>query len=96
MLNCSNRTIVFPPESTIPINLYLSSLLVDCCWKGRQGYILLSTSVVESDQRLNEILVIKEHPDVFPEDILDFPPEREIEFSHGVGTGNGTNIYSSI
>ena len=30
---------------------------------------------------MNEIPVVREYPDVFPEDILEFPREREIEFS---------------
>ena len=30
---------------------------------------------------LDEIPVVREYPDVFPEDILEFPLEREIEFS---------------
>ena len=33
------------------------------------------------DQELNNILVIREYPDVFPKDIPEFPPEREIKFT---------------
>ena len=84
MLNCSNKTIVFPSilpsESTIPVNLYLSSLSIDCCGKESQGYIFLSTNAVESDQKLNEIPVVQEYPNVFLEDIPEFPLERELSF----------------
>ena len=46
-----------------------------------QGYVLFSAIVPKSEQRLSEILMVKEYLDVFPEDILEFPLEREIEFS---------------
>ena len=35
----------------------------------------------EYEQKLTEIPVVREYLDVFLEDILEFPPEREIEFS---------------
>ena len=37
--------------------------------------------MIEVDQQLDDISVVREYPDVFPEDILKFPPEREIEFT---------------
>ena len=36
---------------------------------------------MEVDQKLGAILVVREYPDVIPEDILEFPPERELEFA---------------
>ena len=41
----------------------------------------LMASDVELEQVLDEILVVREYPYVFSNDILEFPPEREIEFS---------------
>ena len=38
-------------------------------------------SDVELEQVLDEILIVKEYSDVFPDDIPVFPPKREIEFS---------------
>ena len=37
--------------------------------------------MIEVDQQLDDISVVREYPAVFPEDILKFPPEREIEFT---------------
>ena len=37
--------------------------------------------MTEVDQKLDDIPVVREYPDVFPEDIPEFPPEREIEFA---------------
>ena len=85
MLNCSDRAIVFLSlsslESVTPVNLYLNSLAVHHYGDRSQGYIHLSTNMVELDQKLDDIPVVREYPDVFPEDIPEFPPEREIEFA---------------
>ena len=71
------------------MNLYLSSLVVNYCRMKNQEYILLLTSVMEADQELNNIPVVREYPDVFPEDIPEFPPEREIEFTIDLMLGSG-------
>ena len=81
MLNCSDKTVVFPSTSSskpiTPTNFYLNSLVVNYCGMENQGYVLLSTNVVEIDQKLNEIPVIREYLDVFPEDISEFPQKRK-------------------
>ena len=78
MLNCSDKTIIFPsvppPEPMTPVNLYLSSLAVYHYGNRSQGYILLSTNMTEVDQKLDDIIVVREYPDVFPEDIPEFSP----------------------
>ena len=38
---------------------------------------------------MNGILIIKEYPNVFPEDIPEFPPKREIEFTIELVPGTG-------
>ena len=93
MLNCSDKTVVFfsvsSSEHQTPVNLYLSSLIVNYCGPENQGYILLSTNVTKVEQKLEDIPVIKEYPNIFPEDILEFPPEREIEFTIELVLGMG-------
>ena len=85
MFNYSDKTVVFSSVSSFEpqasINLYLNSLAVNCCGLESQGYILLSTNVMEVEQKLDDILVVKEYPDVFPEDIPEFAPKREIKFT---------------
>ena len=85
MLNYSDRTVVFSSvsfsKSQTSVDLYLSSLVVNCCGLENQGYILLSTNVMEVELKLENIPVVKEYPDVLPEDIPKFPPTREIEFT---------------
>ena len=93
MLNCFDKTILFfssPPfESVIAISLYLSSLSIDCCGNEDQGYALLSASVSKYEQKLSGIPVVREYPDVFPEDIPEFPQKREIEFLIDLVPGTG-------
>ncbi|XP_072076673.1 uncharacterized protein [Arachis hypogaea] len=54
-----------------------------------QGYILLATNVLGDEQRLDQIPVVREFPEVFSEDILEFPPQREIEFAIDLVPGAG-------
>ena len=43
----------------------------------------LVTIVSEEPKRIeaNEVPIVKEYLDVFPEDLSDLPPDREIEFT---------------
>ena len=91
MFNCSNKTVMFSSilssKSITPINLYISSLSIDYCGKKSQAYVLLSTNVLESEKKLNEISVVRKYLDLFPEDILEF--EVEIGFSIDLVLGMG-------
>ena len=93
MLNCSDKAIVFPfissLESVTTVKLYLSSLAVQHYRDRGQEYILLSTNMAEVDHKLDDILVVKEYPEVFPKDILECPPERELEFAIELVLGTG-------
>ena len=47
------------------------------------------TNVAEVDQKLKDILVVREYLDVFHEDISDFLPKKEIEFTIELVLGTG-------
>lgn len=83
-LNYSDKSIVFPStlssELVTSMSFYLNSFVLNHYKTKSQGYDLLPVSMT-SKQELSEILVVKEYPDVFHEDILEFPLEREIKFS---------------
>ena len=93
MLNCSDKTMTFSSvslsEPRTPVNLYLNSLAVNCCGLESQGYILLSASLTKVDQKIEDIPVVREYPNAFLEDIPEFPPEREIEFTIELVSGMG-------
>ncbi|RVW95658.1 Transposon Ty3-I Gag-Pol polyprotein [Vitis vinifera] len=56
--------------------------------KGCQGF-LASVVSNESDLKLEDIPIVREYPDVFPEDLPGLPPEREVEFTIDLVPGTG-------
>ena len=48
--------------------------------KSYQGYLAYAIEVRDSVSRLEDIPVVGEFPDVFPEDLPSKPPDREIGF----------------
>ena len=49
--------------------------------KGCQGYLEFIVDMRQERTRLEDILIVKEFPDVFPNDISGLPPDREVEFT---------------
>ena len=49
--------------------------------KGCQGYLAFVVDRRQEGTRLEDILIVKEFPDVFPDDISGLPPDREVEFT---------------
>ena len=43
-------------------------------------YLAYVVDTTETEARLEDILVVREFPDVFPDDLPELPPDREIEF----------------
>ncbi|XP_020981475.1 uncharacterized protein LOC110272996 [Arachis duranensis] len=84
-LDFYERTAVIPSDSLdikpfLSHTLYLNSVRVTLDGSDCEGYVLLAASSNDSELNLERILVVKEFPNVFPDDIPEFPPEREIEF----------------
>ena len=48
--------------------------------KGVQGYLAFIVDMRQKGTRLEDIPIVKEFPDVFPDDISGLPPDRAIEF----------------
>ncbi|XP_016164559.1 uncharacterized protein LOC107607086 [Arachis ipaensis] len=93
LLDCSERTIRFMPEGengvVVATGYYLNSVMVHCSGEECQGYILLAANALDDAQNLDQIPVVKDFPKVFPEDIPEFPPQREIEFAIELVLGAG-------
>ena len=49
--------------------------------KGYQGYLAYVVETGKVGTTLDEIPVVREFPDVFPDDIVGLPPEREVKFT---------------
>ncbi|XP_075512741.1 uncharacterized protein LOC142548318 [Primulina tabacum] len=62
-----------PVVSAIEINRLLDS--------GHESFLVYDVDLSQDERRISDIPVVCEFPDVFPEEIPGFPPEREVEFS---------------
>ncbi|XP_077226467.1 uncharacterized protein LOC143888952 [Tasmannia lanceolata] len=58
-------------------------------WNGCQWFLASVRDVSQGDTKLQDIPVVREYPDVFPEDLPGLPPEREIEFTIDLVPGTG-------
>ncbi|XP_073039136.1 uncharacterized protein [Primulina eburnea] len=62
-----------PLVSAIEMNRLLDS--------GHEGFLVYAVDLSQDERRISDIPVVREFPDVFPEEIPGFQPEREVEFS---------------
>ncbi|XP_015965475.1 uncharacterized protein LOC107489223 [Arachis duranensis] len=85
LLDCFEQTIRSMPEgenrAVVATGYYLNSIMVHCSREECQGYILLAANTLGDAQNLDQIPVVRDFPEVFSEDIPEFPPQREIEFA---------------
>ncbi|CAJ2645092.1 unnamed protein product [Trifolium pratense] len=51
------------------------------CVKFEKVYALFASLKMEGEVKVEELPVVCEFPDVFPEDVSDVPPKREVEFT---------------
>ncbi|RVW62435.1 hypothetical protein CK203_064199 [Vitis vinifera] len=54
--------------------------------RGCQGFLAYVVNE-ENDLKLEDIPIVRDYPDVFPEDLPGLPPEREVEFTIDVAPG---------
>ena len=52
-----------------------------------QGYLAYVIEVRDSGSRLEDIQIVREFSDVFPEDLVGIPPDREIDFQIELALG---------
>ncbi|KAL4329720.1 hypothetical protein AHAS_Ahas13G0328300 [Arachis hypogaea] len=93
LLDCFERTIRFMPEgengAVVATGYCLNSVMVYCRGEECQGYILFAVNALGDAQNLDKIPVVRDFPEVFPEDIPEFPPQRKIEFEIELVPGAG-------
>ncbi|XP_020997319.1 uncharacterized protein LOC110280571 [Arachis duranensis] len=85
LLDYSEKSVQFMPEgSEAPVvvnSYYLNSMIINCSRTECQCIMLLITGVSGDDKSLEQILVVCEFSDVFPDDINEFSPNWEVEFT---------------
>ncbi|XP_025648077.1 uncharacterized protein [Arachis hypogaea] len=93
LLDCFERSIQFMSEGenrvVVAKGYYQNSVMVHCSGKECPGYILLAANALGDNQKLDQIPVVRDFPEVSPEDIPEFPPQREIEFAIELVPGAG-------
>ncbi|MCI51561.1 cellular nucleic acid-binding protein, partial [Trifolium medium] len=73
-------TVVFlkPEEETQLLN---TKQVKESVKEHAELFAVFASLKLESGFKMEELPVVCEFPDVFPEDVSDVPPEREVEFT---------------
>ncbi|PNY16525.1 retrotransposon-related protein [Trifolium pratense] len=87
LLDCAHKTLVFPDSENS--GLISASDARALLKGGAQGYVLLSSLEVAKEVVFSQIQVVKDFPEVFPDDVPGLPPVRDIEFSIDLIPGAG-------
>ena len=72
---------------TLPNSIMTAMKASKMLRKSYQGYPTYVIEVRDSGSRLEDISVVREFPDVFPEDLPGIPPDREIDFQIELAPG---------
>ena len=82
LLNCFDKSVVFDDSGVSKDMMFISAnQVVTSLKEDGQVYMILSSLEVETKVSMCDLPVVREFPEVFPEDISGQPPERELEFS---------------
>ncbi|XP_050916762.1 uncharacterized protein LOC127131922, partial [Lathyrus oleraceus] len=80
-INCFEKTVIFP-EVGAKEDWFVSAKQVDeSVQGGAELFMLLATLDTREKRTIEELPIVCEFAEVFPEDISDLPPKREVEFS---------------
>ncbi|XP_058741293.1 uncharacterized protein LOC131613662, partial [Vicia villosa] len=80
-INCFDKTVIFR-EISVKEDLFLSAKQVgESVQDGAELFMLLATLDVHERRTIEELPIVCDFAEVFPEDVSDLPPEREVEFS---------------
>ena len=97
-MDCFRKEVKFcrpgEPEITFcGVRKILSSSMMSVMMAGKMlrksypGYLAYEVEVRDDDMRLEDIPVVREFPDVFPDDLPGLPPDREIDFQIELAPG---------
>ena len=77
IIDCANRTITLTTPEGLKIKFRSKFQLKKVRLNSLKGV------------SLGEVLIVKEYPDVFPEELLGMPPDRDVEFLIDLKPGTG-------
>ena len=55
--------------------------------KGCEAYLVYVIDTKKAEPSFSDIPIVSDYPDVFPEELLGLPPQREIEFTIDIVQG---------
>ncbi|KAJ0522988.1 putative nucleotidyltransferase, Ribonuclease H [Helianthus annuus] len=58
-----------------------------CLWKGHTAILALVSDASVKEKKLEDIPVVRDYPQVFPEDLPGLPPHRQVEFQIELAPG---------
>ncbi|GAU33554.1 hypothetical protein TSUD_143470, partial [Trifolium subterraneum] len=90
-INCCEKTVIFP-KSEGSLSLMNGEEVKESLNDHGELFMVFGSLKLEGGVKLEEIPVVSGFSDVFPEDISDLPPEREVEFS--IDLVPGTSLIS--
>ncbi|GAU49588.1 hypothetical protein TSUD_138750 [Trifolium subterraneum] len=90
-INCCEKTVIFS-KSEGRLSLMNGEEVKESLNDHGELFMVFGSLKLEGGAKLGEIPVVGEFSDVFPEDISDLPPEREVEF--GIDLVPGTSPIS--
>ena len=74
------KVVFYGLQKILPNSIMIAMKASKMFRKSYQGYLAYAIEVKDSDSRLEDIPVVREFSDVFPEDLPSIPPNREIDF----------------
>ncbi|XP_058753893.1 uncharacterized protein LOC131627083 [Vicia villosa] len=80
-INCYNKTVRFSTAEEEEADLVSPKKLRQLLKEEVEMFSLMATLSIENQAIIDELQVVREFPEVFPDEIPDVPPEREVEFA---------------
>ncbi|XP_058726101.1 uncharacterized protein LOC131597417 [Vicia villosa] len=80
-INCFTKMVIFPGESSVEDLAMTTKQVNEAVRDGATMFILFASMEVKGKVVSNELPVVRDFPDVFPEEVRELPPEREVEFA---------------
>ncbi|MCI50415.1 cellular nucleic acid-binding protein, partial [Trifolium medium] len=79
-ISCCAKTVVFPKPEEKP-QLLNKKQVKESVREHAELFAVFASLELGNEVKVEELLVVCEFPDVFPGDVSDVPPEREVEFT---------------
>ncbi|XP_058759427.1 uncharacterized protein LOC131632713 [Vicia villosa] len=80
-INCYNKTVRFSTAEEEEAGLVSPKQLRQLLKEKAEIFSLMAIMSIENQAIIDELQVVREFPEVFPDEIPDVPPEREVEFA---------------